>query len=285
MTLSHRLPWRRRKWFLKIVKTISPAPGEEAQESPNGVEMSRRRTRRKLLSEGSLWKKRRRMQSDLSQSSEIKMRNATEEDVNSQDEMITRARRGDREALAQLYRCYRENVYRICLRMVRNPSDAEDLAQETFLRVINKIHTFRGDSQFSTWLYRVTKNVALMQLRKPKLATMDFDDARDLDEFIESVNRARGTPEAESHATDGVLLEAAIQQLPSGYGKVLVLHDVLGYRHAEISKMTGITANNSKSRLCRARRMLRGVLQSPLPVGTMPPPPAMVYQTQVAAGA
>jgi len=225
------------------------------------------------------------MQSDLSQSNEIKMHNATGEDVNSQDEMIMRARQGDREALAQLYRSYRENVYRICLRMVRNPSDAEDLAQETFLRVINKIHTFRGDSQFSTWLYRVTKNVALMQLRKPKLATMDFDDARDMDEFIESVNRARGTSEAESHATDGVLLEAAIQQLPSGYGKVLVLHDVLGYRHAEISKMTGITAGNSKSRLCRARRMLRGVLQSPLPEATTPPPTAMVCQTRVAASA
>jgi RNA polymerase sigma-70 factor (ECF subfamily) len=226
------------------------------------------------------------MLSDVSQSSEIKMQNATEEDVNSQDEMIMRARQGDREALAQLYRSYRDNVYRICLRMVRNPSDAEDLVQETFLRVINKIHTFRGDSQFSTWLYRVTKNVALMQLRKPKFATMDFDDARDQDEFLESVNRASGAAETESHAADGVLLEVAIQQLPSGYGKVLVLHDVLGYRHTEISKMTGITANNSKSRLCRARRMLRGVLQSPMPEPVMlPPPTAVTYDTRVAASA
>lgn len=205
--------------------------------------------------------------------------------MNSQDEMIMRARQGDREALAQLYRSYRENVYRICLRMVRNPSDAEDLVQETFLRVINKIHTFRGDSQFSTWLYRVTKNVALMQLRKPKFATIDFEDARDQDEFLESVNRASGAPEAESRATDGVLLEVAIQQLPTGYGKVLVLHDVLGYRHNEISKLTGITANNSKSRLCRARRMLRGVLQPPLPEGTMLPPPTVAYDTRVAASA
>lgn len=199
--------------------------------------------------------------------------------MSSQDEMITRARQGDREALAQLYQAYRDNVYRICLRMVRNPSDAEDLVQETFLRVINKIHTFRGDSQFTTWLYRVTKNVALMQLRKPKFATLDFDDANDRDEFLDSVNRASTATDADEQATDGVLLEVAIQQLPSGYGKVLVLHDVLGYRHNEISKMTGITANNSKSRLCRARRMLRGVLQSPLPE----PPllPGVAYQNQV----
>lgn len=195
-----------------------------------------------------------------------------------------RARQGDSEALAQLYRSYRDNVYRICLRMVRNPSDAEDLVQETFLRVIKKIHTFRGDSQFTTWLYRVTKNVALMQLRKPKFATLDFDEARDRDEFLESINRAGSQPDADAQATDGVLLETAIQQLPSGYGKVLVLHDVLGYRHTEISKMTGITANNSKSRLCRARRMLRGVLQSPMPVPTMPPPSA-AYQSQMAVSA
>jgi RNA polymerase sigma-70 factor, ECF subfamily len=212
------------------------------------------------------------------------MQNTTEADVSSQEDMITRARQGDKEALAQLYRLYRDNVYRICLRMVRNPSDAEDLVQETFLRVINKIHTFRGDSQFTTWLYRVTKNVALMQLRKPKFATLDFDDARDRDEFLESINRAGSQPDADTQATDGVMLEVAIQQLPTCYGKVLVLHDVLGYRHTEISKMTGITANNSKSRLCRARRMLRGVLQSPMPVPTMPPP-SPAYQTQMAASA
>jgi len=197
--------------------------------------------------------------------------------VNSQEEMVMRARQGDREALAQVYRSYRDSVYRICLRMVRNPSDAEDLTQETFLRVIKKIHTFRGDSQFSTWLYRVTKNVALMQLRKPKFAALDSDDGRDRDEVIEIANRT-SPPEAESHATDGVLLETAIQQLPSGYGKVLVLHDVLGYRHTEISKMTGITANNSKSRLCRARRMLRGVLQTPMPTVPMLPPSSMPYE-------
>lgn len=204
--------------------------------------------------------------------------------MNSQEDMIMRARQGDNDALAQLYRLYRDNVYRICLRMVRNPSDAEDLVQETFLRVINKIHTFRGDSQFTTWLYRVTKNVALMQLRKPKFATLDFDEARDRDEFLESISRAESQPDAETTATDGVMLESAIQQLPSGYGKVLVLHDVLGYRHTEISKMTGITANNSKSRLCRARRMLRGVLQSPLPVPPLPPPTA-AYSSPMAASA
>lgn len=224
-------------------------------------------------------------QSKENGANEIKMQNRTEEDVNSQNDTIMRARQGDREALAQLYRLYRDNVYRICLRMVRNPSDAEDLVQETFLRVINKIHTFRGDSQFTTWLYRVTKNVALMQLRKPKFATLDFEDARDRDEFLESVNRAELQPDADEQATDGVLLEVAIQQLPSGYSKVLVLHDVLGYRHTEISKMTGITANNSKSRLCRARRMLRGVLQSPMLVATMPPPRIAYESHQMAASA
>jgi RNA polymerase sigma-70 factor, ECF subfamily len=195
--------------------------------------------------------------------------------VIAQDEMLMRARRGDREAMAQVYRSYRANVYRICLRMVRNPSDAEDLVQETFVRVISKIHTFRGESQFTTWLYRVTKNVALMRLRKPQLATLNCGDPRDWEEAGESIVAFEATRNPPSRAADGMLLDGAIKKLPWGYGRVLVLHDLLGYRHREISRIAGITANNSKSRLFRARRMLRKVLRSPRP-------PSAVYERQAA---
>jgi RNA polymerase sigma-70 factor, ECF subfamily len=185
--------------------------------------------------------------------------------VNAHEEMVIRARRGDREAMAQVYRSYRANVYRTCLRIVRNPSDAEDLVQETFVRVISKIHTFRGESQFTTWLYRVTKNVALMQLRKPQLATLEFEDARDWEEAGESILALEVTRKPASREADGMLLDGEIKKLPWGYGRVLVLHDLLGYRHREISRITGITTNNSKSRLFRARRMLRKALRSRRP--------------------
>src|SRR5436190_19549090 len=83
-------------------------------------------------------------------------------------EAIQLAHQGDREAFALIYRSYSDLVHRICLRMLRDPAEAEDAAQDVFFRVFLKINTFRGDSAFSSWLYRLTTNVALMRLRKNK---------------------------------------------------------------------------------------------------------------------
>src|ERR1700751_4549616 len=76
--------------------------------------------------------------------------------------------KGDKEAFALIYRNYSDFVYRICLRMLRDPSEAEDAAQDTFVRVFLKINTFRGESAFSSWLYRLTTNVILMRFRQNK---------------------------------------------------------------------------------------------------------------------
>jgi RNA polymerase sigma-70 factor, ECF subfamily len=84
----------------------------------------------------------------------------------SEGDAITRAQRGDPEAFESLYKAHSKRVYSVCLRMIRNPAEAEDLTQQAFLQLFRKIGTFRGESGFSTWLHRVTVNVVLMHLRR-----------------------------------------------------------------------------------------------------------------------
>src|SRR5215475_8314185 len=99
------------------------------------------------------------------------MKDAVTEDLNqhwSEPEVIRRAQRGDPAAFEHLYRTQSKAVYNLCLRMLKNTSDAEDLTQQVFLRLFRKIGTFRGDSCLATWLYRVTFNAVLMHLRRSK---------------------------------------------------------------------------------------------------------------------
>src|SRR5258705_867301 len=94
----------------------------------------------------------------------------------SEGEAIARARRGDAGAFEYLYKAHCRHVYSLCLRMIRNPAEAEDMTQQTFLQVFRKIGTFRGESGFSTWLHRVTVNVVLMHLRRKRPSESLFED-------------------------------------------------------------------------------------------------------------
>ena len=91
--------------------------------------------------------------------------------------MLARAQAGDHQAFAQLYSLHKRRIYSLCLRMVGNIAEAEDLTQEAFLQLHRKIATFRGDSAFSTWLHRLAINVVLMQLRKKGLSLISLDEA------------------------------------------------------------------------------------------------------------
>src|SRR5712671_8111491 len=93
-----------------------------------------------------------------------------------EEEAIARARGGDAGAFEYLYKAHCRHVYSVCLRMIRNPAEAEDLTQQTFLQVFRKIGTFRGESGFSTWLHRVTVNIVLMHLRRHKPAEIPVED-------------------------------------------------------------------------------------------------------------
>ncbi len=177
-------------------------------------------------------------------------------------EAIRRAQRGDSEAFERLYNMHKGRVYSLCLRMLGNTAEAEEMAQEAFLQLFRKIQTFRGESAFSTWLHRLSVNVVLMHLRKKQLPQVSLDEAVDPDEGGEGPKREIGEEDPLLvGAVDRVTLEGAIQQLPPGYRQVFLLHDVDGYEHNEIAEMLDCSIGNSKSQLHKARLRLRELLR------------------------
>jgi RNA polymerase sigma-70 factor (ECF subfamily) len=177
-------------------------------------------------------------------------------------EAIRLAQSGDAASFEFLYGLHGRRVYALCLRMVGNPSDAEDLMQEAFLQLFRKIGTFRGESAFSTWLHRMTVNVVLMRLRKKNLPVASLEETTEPDEESGGPRKDVGAPDLRlSGAVDRVNLERSIDKLPPGYRTVFVLHDVQGYEHNEIAGIMGCSVGNSKSQLHKARTKLRDLLQ------------------------
>ena len=167
--------------------------------------------------------------------------------------LVRRAARGDVAAFEELYRLNVGRVYALCLRMSGNPTIAEELVQESFVRAWQKLGSFRGSSAFSTWLHRLTVNVVLGHQRstvrrEAKVSGQIGDTVGD------GLNPA-------SHPGQTIDLERAIRGLPEGAKRVFILHDVEGFRHREISKLTGIAVGTSKAQLHRARKLLRRVLE------------------------
>lgn len=176
-------------------------------------------------------------------------------------EAIRRAQRGDGAAFEQLYRMHSRRVFALCLRMAANQAAAEDLAQDAFLQLFRKIHTFRGDSAFSTWMHRLVINVVLMRLRKKSLPVTSLDEMTEPDEETGAAGKDVGAPDVRlSGSVDRVNLERSIGALPVGYRTVFELHDVQGYEHNEIAEIIGCSVGNSKSQLHKARTRLRQLL-------------------------
>ncbi|MDR3752000.1 MAG: RNA polymerase sigma factor [Terracidiphilus sp.] len=177
-------------------------------------------------------------------------------------EILSLAQAGDHHAFAKLYSMHKRRIYSLCLRMVGNMAEAEDLTQEAFLQLHRKIATFRGDSAFSTWLHRLTINVVLMQLRKKGLSLISLDEAMEPTPE-EGPGRSFGTHDPTlTGAIDRMALERAVSNLPAGYRLIFVLHDIEGYEHNEIATMLNCSIGNSKSQLHKARLKLRDALRN-----------------------
>ena len=176
-------------------------------------------------------------------------------------ELIRQAQAGDESAFEQLYHRHKGRVYSLCLRMVRDVSRAEDLTQDTFLQVHRKIGTFRGESQFSTWIHRLAVNVVLMALRKKSVHTIAIEEATETDEgkFVFQF----GTEDMRLRfSASRITLERAIGKLSPGYRLIFILHDIEGYEHNQIADMLGCSIGNSKSQLHKGRVRLRQLLRS-----------------------
>ena len=182
-------------------------------------------------------------------------------DKESEAEVLQRAREGDPTAFESLYRSHCKRVYAVCLRMVGNTTDAEDLTQEAFLLLFRKLHTFRGESAFSTWLHRLVVNTVLMHLRRKSLPAVSMEEgsARDGETAPSSADIAASDLLLEG-SIDRINLGRCIAQLPAGSRAVFVMHDIQGYQHHEIAEMLGRSEGVSKSQLHRARKRLRELL-------------------------
>jgi len=162
------------------------------------------------------------------------------------------AQQGDQAAFGQLYRLHAGRVYALCLRMAGDAVEARRLTQDVFVRAWERLGLFRGESAFSSWLYRLAVNVVLADRRAA---------GRRLRRVALGGDAAPDAAAPGGWSEERLDLERAIAQLPPGARAVFVLHDIEGYAHEEIAAMTGIAAGTSKAQLHRARRLLRRALE------------------------
>jgi len=172
-------------------------------------------------------------------------------------ELQRRVAMGERGPFEELYRRHYRRVYALTLRMMGNPTEAEDMTQEVFLQLFNKIGMFRGESQFTTWLHRMTVNQVLMHFRKKSTRSELLTDEGETPVQIVKGTENPGT----MPVIDRISLERALGQLPPGYRTVFVLHDIEGYEHYEVADMLGIAEGTSKSQLHKARLKLRQLIR------------------------
>lgn len=156
---------------------------------------------------------------------------------------------------AELYEAHHRRVFSLCLRMMGNVADAEDLTQDIFIALPDKLPSFRGDSAFTTWLHRLTVNTVLMHWRKWSVRSVLLTDDGQLPDRVDP-----DTLTSAETIINRVALERAIAQLAPGYRTVFLLHDAEGYEHSEIAMMLGFTEGTSKSQRHKARARLRRLL-------------------------
>jgi RNA polymerase sigma-70 factor, ECF subfamily len=174
--------------------------------------------------------------------------------------LVQRAQSGDEQAFATLFQTHKKRVYSVCLLMTKDIAEAEDLTQEAFMQVFRCVGSFRGDSAFSTWLYRVAVNTVLMKLRRrkaPPLVSLDEPVSAE----SPSLRRDIGRSDLRLNGTiDRIALRRAMQELPEGCRQIFALHEVEGYQHHEIAKMLDCSVGNSKSQLHKAKMKMRDLL-------------------------
>jgi len=167
-------------------------------------------------------------------------------------ELISLAQCGSHSAFEEIYRSHLGRVYAICLRILADRAWAEDVAQQVFIRAWTKLNSFRGESSFSSWLYRVAVNLVLGELnssgRRGSRTTVPEEPPHSL------------VPCGEAPRNLRLDLEKAISSLPRQARAIFVLHDIEGYKHEEIAEAMGLAVGTCKAQLSRARRLLREVL-------------------------
>ena len=175
-------------------------------------------------------------------------------------DVVRKAKNGDKEAFSELVTIYSDRIYNLALRILRNREDAEDVLQETFLTVLQKLNTFDGRSNFFTWIYRIATNASLMKLRKKRLVFAELPENPDLGPRYEEQNIVDWSQDPSFNIQNEEIkkiIDKAINQLSEIYRTVFILRDIEQLSIKETSKILIISEENVKIRLKRARMFLR----------------------------
>jgi RNA polymerase sigma factor (sigma-70 family) len=174
--------------------------------------------------------------------------------------LIENCLKGDRKSQKALYELHAPKLFTVCLKYLKNEMDAEDVLQESFVKLFNNLHKYKGEGSFEGWMRRIFVNTAIEHLRRKKLET------RDCGYFENTLLDKR--PSALDNLYNKDLLKTS-KNLSNGYQTVFHLYAIEGYTHQEIAKQLGITESTSKSQFCRARAMLRSFIQGRRMMGNL----------------
>ena len=173
------------------------------------------------------------------------------------DQLVSRAREGDADAFDELVRRHTTQIYRMLTRVLRDPTAAEDVLQETFVRAWRSLGGFRGEAKFSTWIYRIAMNEGNRFLaREARSEVLPFEDV-----MLEVPDLGADTPSLAELGELRVQLEHCLAELPAHYRVCVVLRDVEGFSNEEAAEILGLEPRNFKSRLHRGRMALRRRLE------------------------
>jgi RNA polymerase sigma-70 factor (ECF subfamily) len=172
----------------------------------------------------------------------------------STDDLVRRAQQGDTDAYELLYRELVDRIYAVCLRMTADSDRATELTQDTFIRAWEKLSSFRGASQFSTWVHRIAVNMVLQDRRSRSRREKTVSTTDDLERY--------GAAAAAAMPGTRIDIERALATLPPKAREVLVLRDVKGYKYREVADLTGTAVGTVKAQVHRARRLMRDALDA-----------------------
>lgn len=168
------------------------------------------------------------------------------------EELVSAAQNGDKDALEVLLKNHYEKIWSICRRMMQNEADALDATQESLITVATRIEKFKGISKFSTWVYRVTTNTCLDELRKKSRRPLLNFDSQETDQ--------PSITQVESSVVDKIFIDEALNELPAEFKSVLILRDVCDLDYAEISETLDIPIGTVRSRISRGRVAINNYL-------------------------
>lgn len=184
----------------------------------------------------------------------------------SEQVLIDRSKAGDVAAFEELISVYQKKIYNLTFRMLGNLNDADDLTQETFIRVFKSISNFKGESTFSTWIYRIATNVCLDELRKrknKKAISLDEEIKVDDGEIKRQIESDTPLPDEIAEKEElRLFVKNAIESLPEEQRLIISLRDIQGLSYDEIAQVLECPSGTVKSRINRARQALKKILIS-----------------------